>query len=58
MTATRNIEDDHGTYTASRHPHNGYYAGDFTASVTRPGKAMVTTSAMNDTQHSPQQVFA
>ena len=23
------IEAEHGTYTGTRHPHNGYYAGDF-----------------------------
>jgi hypothetical protein len=23
------IEEDHGTYTGTRHRHNGYYAGDF-----------------------------
>ncbi len=29
MSASYVIEEDHGTYTRSRHPHNGYYAGDF-----------------------------
>jgi hypothetical protein len=23
------IEEETGTYTGRRHPHNGYYAGDF-----------------------------
>ena len=23
------IEEETGTYTGTRHPHNGYYAGDF-----------------------------
>ncbi|QIX27155.1 hypothetical protein ncot_11515 [Nocardioides sp. JQ2195] len=23
------IEEDRGTYTGRLHPHNGYYAGDF-----------------------------
>jgi len=23
------IEDESGTYTGRRHPHNGYHAGDF-----------------------------
>jgi hypothetical protein len=31
MAASRIIEQESGTYTARiRHPHNGYYAGDFT----------------------------
>ena len=25
------IEEESGTYTGRRHPHNGYYAGDFSA---------------------------
>jgi hypothetical protein len=29
MTASRNVEEEHGTYTRTPHPHNGYYAGDF-----------------------------
>ena len=30
MAASLNIEQESGTYTARfRHPHNGYYAGDF-----------------------------
>jgi hypothetical protein len=29
------IEEDSGTYTGSIHPHNGYYAGDFTRIPTR-----------------------
>jgi hypothetical protein len=30
MAASRNIEEESGTYQARhRHPHNGYYAGDF-----------------------------
>jgi hypothetical protein len=30
MAASRNIEEESGTYhPRHRHPHNGYYAGDF-----------------------------
>ena len=33
MAASRFIEEESGTYTARpRHPHNGYYAGDFSQS--------------------------
>ena len=33
MAASLFIEEESGTYTArSRHPHNGYYAGDFSQS--------------------------
>ena len=33
MAASRFIEEESGTYTGFRHPHNGYYAGDFSAEV-------------------------
>ena len=29
MAATRFIEEERGTYVGHVHPHNGYYAGDF-----------------------------
>ena len=29
MAASLFIEEETGTYTRRRHPHNGYYAGDF-----------------------------
>jgi hypothetical protein len=30
------IEEEHGTYVgAPRHPHNGYYAGDFASRSSR-----------------------
>lgn len=29
MAASISIETEQGTYTGSRHPHNGYYAGEF-----------------------------
>jgi hypothetical protein len=29
MAASLIIEDESGTWTGSIHPHNGYYAGDF-----------------------------
>jgi hypothetical protein len=30
MAASLMVEEESGTYTAQpRHPHNGYYAGDF-----------------------------
>ena len=36
------IEEETGTYTARfRHPHNGYYAGDFSEAPVRP----LTTTA-------------
>jgi hypothetical protein len=30
MAASISIEEEQGTCVASPHPHNGYYAGDFT----------------------------
>lgn len=32
MAASLFIEEETGTYTARRHRHNGYYAGDFAPS--------------------------
>jgi hypothetical protein len=29
MSTLLTIEDESGTITRPRHPHNGYYAGDF-----------------------------
>ena len=29
MAAALMIEEESGTWTGSLHPHNGYYAGDF-----------------------------
>ncbi len=29
MAATRIIEEERGTYISHVHPHNGYWAGDF-----------------------------
>jgi hypothetical protein len=34
------IEEESGTYTGRMHPHNGYYAGDFSPS----GRATVETA--------------
>ncbi len=31
MAASTIIEEEQGTYVRSPHPHNGYYAGDFSA---------------------------
>lgn len=30
------IEEESGTYTARAHPHNGYYAGDFSSQPVAP----------------------
>jgi hypothetical protein len=31
MAASLMVEEEIGTYTATPHPHNGYYAGDFSS---------------------------
>jgi hypothetical protein len=33
MASTRIIEEERGTYRGSVHPHNGYWAGDFSTRV-------------------------
>jgi hypothetical protein len=35
MAAEIYIEEEHGFSTGWRHPHNGYYAGDFSKRPTR-----------------------
>ena len=40
MAASLSIEEESGTYTARfRHPHNGYYAGDF-SQISRSGSEL------------------
>jgi hypothetical protein len=36
MARTLVIEEEHGTFSGHRHPHNGYFAGDFSKSTTAP----------------------
>jgi hypothetical protein len=43
MAASIFIEQESGTYTTFRHPHNGYYAGDFSG-----------TSRSGSELHAPQ----
>jgi hypothetical protein len=50
MAATRIIEEEHGTYVGTpRSPHQGYYAGDFSA---RP-ITLNAFAAVNDAQNGP-----
>jgi len=51
------IEEDRGTYTRSRHPHNGYYAGDFSGSIGRPGSA-APASVVRTTAHPTERLTA
>ena len=48
------IEEDRGTTSGTRHPHNGYYAGDFTAhaksSSSRPGSFTVVRTALHPSE--------
>lgn len=47
MASSRFVEEESGTYTggAPRHPHNGYYAGDFSqAPLTVPELRLVLPS--------------
>jgi hypothetical protein len=39
MAASLMVEEEIGTYTATPHPHNGYYAGDFSRSAHLSDKA-------------------
>jgi hypothetical protein len=46
------IEEDRGTYTRDRPPHNGYYAG----AVGRPATAARPTSVVRTTAHATERV--
>ena len=39
------IEEESGTYTGRRHPHNGYYAGDFSVSRSATVEAALSASS-------------
>ena len=41
------IEEESGTYTGRRHPHNGYYAGDFSV----PGRAAADPALPASSRH-------
>ena len=46
MSRSLNIEEERGTYRGHAHPHNGYYAGDFSIPVSVPSApAMVRSPA-------------
>lgn len=39
MAASSTVESESGTWSGTRHPHNGYYAGDFSdAPAVAPGQ--------------------
>jgi hypothetical protein len=52
MAATRTIEEERGTYISHVHPHNGYWAGDFsrrevrTPTVLHPHSAAATPARL------------
>ena len=45
MAATRTIEEEHGTYISHVHPHNGYWAGDFSRREVRTPTVLHSHSA-------------
>ncbi len=54
MTTQLLFEEESGTSTGHRHPHNGYYAGDFTAHAkapsSRPGSFTVVRTALHPSE--------
>jgi hypothetical protein len=48
---SRIIEEDRGTYTRTRHPHNGYYAGDFSGTIGRPASAVTSAPVLRTAAH-------
>lgn len=48
------FEEERGTYTRTRrHPHNGYYAGDFSAGARPAGASPFTAGTVNRTAAHP-----
>jgi hypothetical protein len=45
MAATIPVEVETGTYSGRVHPHNGYYAGDFSSSSRATGRGARTGHA-------------
>jgi hypothetical protein len=41
MAASIIIEEERGTHVRSPHPHNGYYAGDFSAQPLRVNNSAI-----------------
>jgi hypothetical protein len=63
MSASVMIEEERGTFEGRRHPHNGYYAGDFshlpfqplvvdTGCSTTGGQHVVTRASVLGPRHS------
>lgn len=50
MAATIPVETESGTYSGRVHPHNGYYAGDF--STSRSGRRGTDSGVVNGPQGS------
>lgn len=46
MAASMVIEDEWGIYTKVLHPHNGYYAGDFSSALPTPNTAGVAEESV------------
>ena len=40
------LEEEHGTDTGVRHPHNGYYAGDFSQTPMRTERDLAAITAL------------
>jgi hypothetical protein len=53
MAASTIIEEEEGTYVRSPHPHNGYYAGDFSAQPLRVDHSAIARWTPTGLQASP-----
>ena len=45
MVTSRFVEEEQGTYIGRQHPHNGYYAGDFSLCPGHPRPRATRTSS-------------
>jgi hypothetical protein len=52
------IEEEQGTYTRTTHPHNGYYAGDFSGTIGRTPTASTSASVLRTTAHPTERGIA
>ena len=58
MSAFQIVEEEQGTYTGRRHPHNGYFAGDFGVAGTRTTTPPRAVRVMCTASHPSESTWA
>ncbi len=58
MSAFQIFEEEQGTCTGRRHPHNGYFAGDFDVAGTRTTTPPCPVRVMRTASHPSESTWA